>query len=66
MFRIMSSLPSDDHIYHVGVVIGSLCQSNASLMLDILRCICLVFFLHMNFETEITAIVKGIMFGFGL
>ena len=26
-----------------------------------LHCICLVVFLHMNFETEITAIVKGIM-----
>ena len=62
----MSSLPCSDHIYHVGVVIGSLCQSNASLMLGILHCICLVFFLHMNFETEITAIVKGIMFVFGL
>ena len=24
------------------------------------------FFFHMNFETEITAIVKGIMFVFGL
>ena len=62
----MSSLPSGDHIYHVGVVIGSLCQSNASLMLGTLHCICLVCFLHMNFETEITAIVKGIMFVFGL
>ena len=62
----MSSLPSSDHMYHLGVVIGSLCQSNASLMLGILHYICLVCFLHMNYETEITAIVNGIMFVFGL
>ena len=40
-------------------------MSNASLMLSI-HCICLVFCLRMNFETEITAIVKGIMFVFCL
>ena len=62
----MSSLPSADHIYYVGLVIGPLCQSNASFVLGILHCICLVCFLHMNFETEITAIVKGIMFVLGL
>ena len=33
IFRVLSSLPSGEHIYYVGVVIGALYQSYASLTL---------------------------------